>query len=136
MMGRSCNKNGLSRYIDKATKDYVRARCRFGCVLCGRVPYHYDHFRVPFSEAREHDPDDIILLCEEHHAHKTRGLLDNDVIQTAINTEASVRSGVRFKQPATKSTFKIHWPVIDIEAGNHTIVVDCPSSGFLGQSAV
>jgi hypothetical protein len=62
------NQHGLRR--DDLTEDIrrtVRRRCGFGCVVCGSVPYHYDHFDPPFSEAREHRAEGITLLCARCH---------------------------------------------------------------------
>ncbi len=58
----SKNKHGLGRDIPRAVKTEIRERCGFGCVMCGQIPYDYDHLATPFIEATEHDPDDIVLL--------------------------------------------------------------------------
>jgi hypothetical protein len=37
--------------------------------------------RVPFSEATEHNPDDITLLCPLHHREKTAGRLSLETVE-------------------------------------------------------
>jgi HNH endonuclease len=71
--------------IPNQVKRAVRQRCGFGCVVCGLPLYDYDHV-IPWSEVQEHDSDNIVLLCNQHHREKTTGLLSVDVV-----TAASVR---------------------------------------------
>ncbi|GHD21394.1 hypothetical protein GCM10010313_54910 [Streptomyces violarus] len=59
--------------IEAAIKREVRQRCGFGCVVCGKPFYEYDHIDE-YSKVREHDPENLTLLCPDHHAEKTRGL--------------------------------------------------------------
>lgn len=74
------NAHGLQRTIPEAVRREIRQRCRFGCVVCGSIPYEYHHFDPPFTEAREHLPSGITLLCPTHHANVTRGLWSNVVV--------------------------------------------------------
>jgi len=118
------NKHGLSRSIPPTVKSEVRKRCAFGCVLCGSIPYDYDHFIVPWAEAKEHDPDDIVLLCDKHHRQKTAGLIDTDTIRTALKLRQSATSEFRFKLDGTSEQFAVHWPHNDLSATLQGIVVD------------
>jgi hypothetical protein len=70
------NKHGLKRRIRDPIKRVIRQECGNGCVICGRIPYEYDHFDPPFDEALAHDPKGIALLCLEHHGEKTAGRLN------------------------------------------------------------
>ncbi len=118
------NKHGLPRTIPAHVKAEVRKKCRYGCVMCGSVPYDYDHFLVPWAEASQHNPDDIILLCDKHHRHKTSGLLDAESVKTAIKIRSSENSEFRFKLDATSQKFNIHWPHNNIEASVQGIIVN------------
>ena len=48
--------------ISLPTKRAVRQRCGFGCVLCGKPIYQYDHMHGYTLENAD-DPDAITLLC-------------------------------------------------------------------------
>ena len=57
----------------------VRQRCLFGCVFCGAPIVEYDHI-VEFSESNEHDPNNITLLCPNHHRQKTKGIIARSTV--------------------------------------------------------
>jgi hypothetical protein len=69
------NKHGLSRTIPPAVKQFVRKRCGFGCVVCGRSIIQYHHFNPEFSDATEHTADGITLLCGTHHQETHAGII-------------------------------------------------------------
>lgn len=75
------NRNGLSRYIPACVKRAVRAKCGFGCVVCGSAFYQYEHLENEFHECTQHDPDDIILLCGGCHDRVTRGVLSKSTVK-------------------------------------------------------
>ena len=64
------NKHGLARDIPEDIKRQVRRECGNGCVLCGILPYDYEHFDPPFVDAKEHRAEGIALLCDRHHRAK------------------------------------------------------------------
>ena len=117
------NRFGLARAIPEHVKAQVRQRCGFGCVICGRIPYEYDHFRVSFSDSKEHDPEDIILLCKMHHGQKTARQIGNDWIAKAAKVAALDRPA-RFKLPGTNPAFRVKWPANEIDAAMQGIVID------------
>ena len=78
------NKYNLSRTIPAAVKREVRQRCGFGCVVCGSAIYDYEHFDPEFSEAKEHAPEGIALLCPTDHARKRKKLLSHKQYLQAI----------------------------------------------------
>lgn len=82
---RKVNATGLGRYITADVKKQVQKNFGFGCVLCGAIPVKYDHFRKPFVECDEHDPNDIIPLCYHHEGKKEAGLIGIDQIEDAIS---------------------------------------------------
>jgi hypothetical protein len=103
------NKFGLSRNIPEHVKAEVRKACNYGCVLCGRIPYHYDHLNIPYAEAKEHAADDIVLLCVEHHDAKTRNIISADIIESARKSRKAKDSYTRFKLPATSPSWHVNW---------------------------
>lgn len=90
------NQYGLSRDIPADVKRVVRQRDGFGCVVCGSALYQYDHFDVEFAEAKQHDPDDIFLLCASDHDLKTKGLLSKETIRRHIANPKSKENGFSF----------------------------------------
>jgi hypothetical protein len=91
------NKHGLSRGIPEGIKRLVRQRCRFGCVVCGRAVYHYDHFDPEFEEAKEHNPAGITLLCGSCHDKKTRGLLSTETVRQWNRNPKCLHTGFSFE---------------------------------------
>lgn len=72
----------INRNIPEPVKREVRQRCGFGCVICGMPIFEYDHIDE-FSEVRVHQEENITLLCPQHHAEKTRGLLTKEMVRKA-----------------------------------------------------
>ncbi|MEH2485180.1 Abi-alpha family protein [Bradyrhizobium sp. AZCC 2230] len=77
------NRHGLSRNIPADVKRTVRQRDGFGCVVCGKAIYDYEHFDPEFADATQHDPAGIVLLCISCHGKKTRGFLSKQTIAAA-----------------------------------------------------
>lgn len=117
------NRYGLSRDIPSEVKQQVRIRCRFSCVMCGAIPIQYDHFQTPFAKCKQHDPEDIILLCSHHHDLKTKKLIDNADILGAWSSRDNNPGNFGFSLPVTKSDFRVRWPSVEIYAAKHDIVV-------------
>jgi hypothetical protein len=82
-----------SRDIPDPVKRAVRQRCGFGCVMCGKPLYEYDHVD-PWTEVQEHDPENIVLLCDQHHREKTSGLLPVEALEAANADPYSLRAGI------------------------------------------
>lgn len=75
------NAHGLDRAIPAHVKRQVRQECGFGCVICGRLPYEYDHFDPEFTDAKEHRAEGIALLCSRHHSDRTAGRIAQDTVR-------------------------------------------------------
>lgn len=90
--------------IPSPVKLEVRRRCGFGCVICGLPLYEYHHI-VPYAVSRNHDPDNITLLCDRHHKEATNGLLPSANITEAnlrpLNKRRNISApfGLYFKSP-------------------------------------
>lgn len=74
------NKHKVPRDIPPGVQRKVRQRCYFACVVCGRLPYHYDHFAPEFAEATAHLAEGITLLCPICHQNKSSGRLSNEEV--------------------------------------------------------
>ena len=74
------NRFGLSRDIPAPIKRTVRQECRFGCIFCGSAIYQYEHID-PFSQARDHIPQNTALLCGTCHDKVTRGYIPKDTVR-------------------------------------------------------
>jgi 5-methylcytosine-specific restriction endonuclease McrA len=57
--------------IPQPIQRQVRQECRFGCALCGKPVFHYDHI-IEYNIVKEHKAENLVLLCEEHHGAKQR----------------------------------------------------------------
>lgn len=66
------NKHELSRYITPETKLKIRQNSKFGCVVpfCRNSFCEYEHLIPEFKDAKEHDPDKICLVCNNHNPRK------------------------------------------------------------------
>ncbi|TIN80713.1 HNH endonuclease signature motif containing protein [Mesorhizobium sp.] len=118
------NKHGLARKIPTDVEQLVRKACGFGCVICGSIPYEYDHLQVEFKDAKVHDPEDIVLLCDTHHKMKGNKLLSVEAIKRALKSRAGENSESRFKLPATSRDFEVNWAGNIIMASDNSVVVD------------
>jgi len=87
------NRFGLNRHIPEKIKKKVRRRCKFGCVVCGSAIVTYEHIDPPFSDAREHNPTNITLLCGHHQLESSKGLLSKDSIQEFNTNPRGSRRG-------------------------------------------
>lgn len=90
------NKYGLSRDIPDPIQRKIRQHCGFGCIICGSAIYQYEHVDPPFSEAKEHDPDCIVLLCGGCHDRVTRGLLSKETIKLKSANPVCKEQGFSF----------------------------------------
>ncbi|NKR48795.1 cell division protein [Rhodococcus hoagii] len=79
--------------IPEPIKRAVRQRCGFGCVICGIPLYDYDHM-VEYSVVKEHEAENLTLLCKQHHDEKTKGLLPLEVVLKADADPFNLRAGV------------------------------------------
>ena len=68
--------------ISEEVKRQVRQECLFGCVICGMPIFQYDHI-VDYSERPAHEPENIALLCPNHHMDKTAGRLSRASVAQA-----------------------------------------------------
>ena len=92
----SNNSYGLSRDIPEAVKRVVRQRDGFGCVVCGKAIYDYEHIDPEFIEAREHLAAGIILLCDSCHRKKGK-FLSVETIKAAAKQPKCKQQGFSFE---------------------------------------
>jgi hypothetical protein len=87
------NQYGLSRHIPADVRRVVRQRCKFGCVICRRGFYQYEHIDPEFKDAKEHDPDRICCLCASCHDSVTRGQLSKGLVMNAYRKVKTQQAG-------------------------------------------
>lgn len=92
-MKSNINRNGLSRHIPEDVKREVRKRSGFGCVICGKGIYEYDHIIPEFKDAKIHDPNGITLLCSQCHSKKTRKYLSRETILERMEMPIAFEAG-------------------------------------------
>jgi hypothetical protein len=90
------NQFGLSDDIPDPIRREIRQRCGFGCVICGSAIYEYEHVDPVFADAKIHEPDCITLLCSNHHALVTKGLLSKESVKEAGARPKCKESGFSF----------------------------------------
>ena len=61
-------------------------------MICGLPLFEYDHIR-PWAEVKHHNVQNLTLLCPDHHAEKTKGLLPLSDLVKANNKPASKSAG-------------------------------------------
>jgi trigger factor len=108
-----------SRNIPLPIQREIRQRCGFGCVVCGLPLYEYDHV-IDWSKAKTHDPNQITLLCDQHHREKTSGLLPIEEVREANDTPFCHKNGV-------SKPYDLHYSGTEIEAiiGSNTYKTKC-----------
>lgn len=90
------NKYGLTDTIPNPVKREVRQRCGFGCVNCGNAVYQYEHLEPTFAEAKEHNPEHIVLLCGGCHDRVTRTILSKETIKLRSQKPICKQKGFSF----------------------------------------
>ena len=79
------NKHGLARYIPTDIRRQIRINSKFGCVLCRKGLYQYEHIDPEFKEAKEHSADAMCCLCGGCHDSVTRGQISKGAIKAAYS---------------------------------------------------
>lgn len=123
---------GASRHIASDVKEQIRRASYYGCVLCGRIPYHYHHIVPKFPNTTSHDPSRITLLCAYHHDQVTRGRIPNTAIMQAMLdpwSKSHQRNYERWYWP--KHVFKVKFVGTTLQATSSIVVVnDVTIMGF------
>ncbi|CAN5808245.1 hypothetical protein BH24DEI2_BH24DEI2_21760 [soil metagenome] len=95
-VGQKTNRYGLSRNIPNDVKREVRKRSGFGCVVCGDAFYTYEHIDPPFSDAKQHDPNCMALLCWGCQGNSAAGRLSKETIKKALTNPRPFQTGFSF----------------------------------------
>lgn len=93
MLNKSINKHGLKRYIPSDIREKIRKNSGFGCVICGCVLVDYEHIDPEFHDAKEHDPDNMTLLCISCHGRVTRKLISKKSVWDAKSNPKALQNG-------------------------------------------
>jgi hypothetical protein len=96
------NKNGLSRFIPSDVKREIRRRSKFGCVICRKGLYTYEHIDPVFSDATEHNPNNICCLCAGCHDSVTRGQYSKAYVRSKY---LEIQNSEDAKRPITPLDF-------------------------------
>lgn len=78
--------------IELSMKREIRKRCGYGCVICGNPIIRYHHI-VPWSECKEHQAENITLLCPQHHDEHHAKLISRSQIIEADKAPFAKESG-------------------------------------------
>ncbi len=70
----------------------VRKRCGFACVICGSpMLIEIDHIEE-YAKVKNHDENNLTLLCSNHHLEKTKGLLPKEIIIEANKNPFAIKN--------------------------------------------
>ncbi|WP_158773625.1 HNH endonuclease [Cobetia sp. L2A1] len=87
------NKYGLKRYVPSDIRAKIRRDAGFGCVICGCVLVDYEHIDPEFSQAKEHNPEKMTLLCISCHGRVSRKIISKRAVWEAKNNPRSLHDG-------------------------------------------
>ena len=87
------NKHNLKRYIPSEIRAKIRKDSGFGCVICGCVFVDYEHIEPEFSNAKEHNPEKMTLLCIDCHGRVTRRLISKKMVWDAKSNPKALQDG-------------------------------------------
>ena len=119
-MGTKKNRHGLPRDIPSGVKRQIRKNSGFGCVICGKFLFHYEHVTPEFADAKGHEPDCMTLLCPDHHELVHKGeILKKDILQ-AMKSPKALEQGFSRKDDA----FRFNTEHIEVEFCG-TRFIDC-----------
>lgn len=120
----STNRFNLSRHIPSDIALEVRRRSKFGCVVCRCAVYQYEHIDPEFSEAREHNPAHICLLCGGCHDRVTRGRLSKKTVSEAY---LNIQKSTSVKRPFEEFDLSTHSLSVSIGTSvfTHTETLFC-----------
>lgn len=90
------NKYELPRTIPELVKRLVRQNSGFGCVICGTAICEYEHVDPEWHEAKEHNAEQITLLCGSCHSKKTRGIYSTEKVKEAMRSPKCKSNGFTF----------------------------------------
>jgi len=119
------NKYRLRRTIPENTKRLIRQRSKFGCVICRLAVYTYEHIDPVFTEAKEHNPDNMCLLCPNHQRDATDGVLSKSEIADAYN---HIQSTENIKEPNRHGFFDL--------VGSKSAIIQIGSTTFTEYSSI
>ena len=117
------NKHGLGR-PGPETRQYVRRRSRFGCVICGQIPAEYAHIRTSFADATVEDPDDILLLCDKHHKDLDNKIIDAEYVLSAMAAREKKNSGAQYDLTYAKTEYVAEVGSNIIQVNRNFIIID------------
>lgn len=111
--------------IPEQIKREVRQRCHFGCVICGKPLYEYEHMKE-WAIVKRHIADEITLLCDQHHKEKTNGLLPKQKVYEANKNPYN-------KKYKKSSPYQLHFSgkSAEFEIGSNVFVAEDYGNGML-----
>jgi len=96
-------------------KREVRQRCGFGCVFCGLPIYEFEHIE-PWARVQEHRPENLVLLCPNHHAEFTRNQRSKADISDAARKPFNLNVGI------VRHVFHVNKPPLEVLLGSNRYI--------------
>ncbi|HLW90671.1 MAG TPA: HNH endonuclease signature motif containing protein [Roseiarcus sp.] len=82
----------MSRETPEPIKRLLRQEAGFGCCLCGHPIFQYHHI-VEWADDQHFRPEDMMVLCPNHHDQATRGALLEDEQRSLKREPFNIRHG-------------------------------------------
>jgi len=120
----SVNKHGLSRRLPDSVRRAVRQNSKFGCVICRRAFFQYEHIDPKFEDAEIHDPERICCLCGSCHDAVTRGQYSKEFVTSEY---ARIKSSNSSAIAPTIGPLDFHTGTAELQIGelHYSPLVNC-----------
>jgi hypothetical protein len=105
--------------VPAAIKRQLRQESGFGCCICGLPIYQYHHV-VPWEDEHHMRPEDMMLLCPNHHDAATKGALTEAQQRSAKSDPHNISEGL------VTGHLAVNQPYLAVVIGGVLMVGDGP----------
>ena|SRR6187549_3320286 len=79
--------------VPAAVARHLRQEAGFGCCVCGLPIYRYHHI-IPYREEPHFRPEDMVLLCPNHHAEADSRAMSEEQQRAYKQAPRNIEEGV------------------------------------------
>lgn len=124
--------------IPEEIKRQLRQEAGFGCCFCGFPFCDYHHIN-PWARKNEHDPNDLMYVCPNHHRECGQDAYSEDEQRSVKSTPANVQAGLTYGHlHIGSSPLHIHigsnnivsTPIIFASSNNRAAYLRCEKNEF------
>lgn len=99
--------------IKSEVKRELRQESKFGCVMCGSPIIEYHHIN-PYHKVKQHEKDNLVVLCPECHHRANCGEIPIEVIKSLKENPKNNNS-----EYVKKNFFLRKYETLKFSTGNH-----------------